>query len=175
MTQSIVFWILAVVGTGAALTVVFQRDIFRAALFLILCFFTVAGIYITLNADFLGAVQVLIYIGAVAVLLIFAIMLTRDAPQGNPLGRFRFPAFVLAVLLLVSMIFVAVKTSWGGIASVSGVVQLPLAQLEQPASGITQQIATALFSKDGFILPLEIAATLLLAAIIGAITLVREK
>ena len=88
MTLDVAFWVLAVICVGAALAVVFVRDVFRAALFLILCFFTVAGIYITLNADFLAAVQVLIYVGAVSVLLIFAIMLTRDAKQGSPSGRF---------------------------------------------------------------------------------------
>lgn len=170
MSLDIVFWVLAVVSVGAALAVVHVRDIFRAALFLVLCFFTIAGIYVTLKADFLAAVQVLIYIGAVAVLLIFAIMLTRDTPRGNPMGRFRFPAFILAALLLGGMIFAVVNTSWGvpSIALYWGV-------LDKPGTGVTQLIAEALLGEEGFILPLEIAAVLLLAAIIGAITLVREK
>lgn len=175
MSRDIVFWILSAVSVGAALAVILFRDIFRAALFLVLCFLAVAGIYITLNADFLAAVQVLIYIGAIAVLLIFAIMLTRDTLQGNPMGRFRLPAFALAVLLLGGMIFALLQTSWGIIVVEPVTDQVPLTQVAQPGTGMTQQIATALFSKDGFVLPLEIAAVLLLAAIIGAISLVREK
>ena len=77
MGLEIAFWVLAIVGIGAALAVVLLRDIFRAALCLVLCFLTVAGIYITLSADFLAAVQVLIYVGAISVLIILAIMLTR--------------------------------------------------------------------------------------------------
>ena len=56
----VAFWILAVVSVGAALAVVLLKDVFRAALFLVLCFFTVAGIYVTLNAEFLAVVQVLV-------------------------------------------------------------------------------------------------------------------
>ncbi len=63
MGLDIAFWVLAVVGIAAALTVVLLRDVFRAALSLVLCFLTVAGLYITLSADFLAAVLVLIYVG----------------------------------------------------------------------------------------------------------------
>jgi len=83
MVVEIAFWILALIMVGAALAVVLLRDVFRAALLLILCFFTIAGIYITLNADFLAAVQVLIYAGAIGILLIFAIMLTRNVKGGQ--------------------------------------------------------------------------------------------
>ena len=72
----IAFWILAVVAVMAALAVVLLGNVFRAALSLVLCFLVVAGIYITLSADFLAAVQVLIYVGAIAVLIILAIVLT---------------------------------------------------------------------------------------------------
>ena len=68
----IAFWVLAIVGIAAALAVVLLRDVFRAALSLILCFLTVAGIYVTLSADFLAAVQVLIYVGGISVLIILA-------------------------------------------------------------------------------------------------------
>ncbi len=161
MTQAIIFWILAVVSVGSALAVILFRDILRAALFLILCFFTIAGIYVTLNADFLAAVQVLIYIGAIGILLIFAIMLTREARQGNPTGPFRLPALLIALLLLVGMVYAATRAHWNS--------------ANPPAGPTTKAIATAIFGNGGFILPLEIAAVLLLAAVLGAIVLAREK
>ncbi|GAI71044.1 unnamed protein product, partial [marine sediment metagenome] len=69
MGFEIAFWALAVVGVAAALAVVLLRDVFRAALSLVLCFLAVAGIYVTLSADFLAAVQVLVYVGAISVLI----------------------------------------------------------------------------------------------------------
>ena len=163
MGLDIAFWVLAVVSVGAALAVVLTRDIFRAALFLVLCFFTVAGIYITLSADFLAGAQVLIYVGAIGVLIIFAIMLTRESRRGSPSGRLRLPALLIGLLFLVTMVFVVVSTDWHVIA-------------ELPTEPTTTAIAQALFSgEDGFVLAFEIAAALLLAAVIGAIVLVREK
>ena len=162
MTLDVAFWVLAVICVGAALAVVFVRDVFRAALFLILCFFTVAGIYVTLNADFLAAVQILIYVGAVSVLLIFAIMLTRDAKQGSPSGRLRVPALIIGLVLLGVMIGSILSFDWQPSAEMSGMVR-------------TQDIAGLLFSEGGFVLAFEIAGLMLLAAIIGAIVLLREK
>jgi NADH:ubiquinone oxidoreductase subunit 6 (subunit J) len=157
------FWVLAVVGVASALAVVFLRDIFRAALFLVLCFFTVAGVFVILSADFLAVAQVLIYVGAIAVLIIFALMLTRGTQRGSPSGRFRFTAFLVGAVFLVTMILVVTGTDWQAIT-------------EAPTGSTTSALAHALFSEEeGFILPFEIAAALLLAAVIGAIVLIREK
>jgi NADH-quinone oxidoreductase subunit J len=158
----IAFWILAVVGIVAALGVVLLRNVFRAALSLVLCFLTVAGIYVTLSADFLAAVQVLIYVGAIAVLIILAIMLTREVQQGSPSNKLRIPALVVAVLFLGVVGFAVINTSWQ-------VAAVP------PLAPTTAALAAKLFGDGGFILALEIAAVLLLAAIVGAIVLVREK
>jgi NADH-quinone oxidoreductase subunit J len=170
MAIEIAFWILAPIMVGAALAVVLLRDIFRAALLLILCFFTVAGIYITLNADFLAAVQVLIYAGAIGVLLIFAIMLTRNLKEGNPFNRLKLPALIVALLVLATVIGVVVSTNWATVTGVSQAVEMPV---DQPTTGY---IATALFDQSkGFVLPFEIASVLLLAALIGAIVLVKDR
>jgi len=162
MGLDIAFWVLAVVGVAAALAVVLLRNVFRAALCLVLCFLTVAGIYVTLSADFLAAVQVLIYVGAIAVLIILAIMLTREVQQGSPSNRLRIPAFLVAILFLGVMSFAAVNTPW----QIAGIA---------PRGPTTLALAEKLFGEGGFILPLEIAPVLLLAAILGAIILVREK
>jgi len=162
MGLDIAFWVLAVVGIAAALTVVLLRDVFRAALCLVLCFITVAGIYITLSADFLAAVQVLIYVGGISVLIILAIMLTREVQQGSPSNKLRIPAFVVAVIFLGVVVFTLINTPW----QVSTV---------PPLEPTTAALASKLLGAGGFILPVEIAALLLLAAILGAIVLVREK
>ncbi|MEE8471386.1 MAG: NADH-quinone oxidoreductase subunit J [Dehalococcoidia bacterium] len=164
------FWIIAVLLIGSATAVVLLRDIFRAALMLILCFFTVAGIYITLNADFLAAVQVLIYVGAIGILLLFAIMLTRNVRLGNPFSRNSGPAFLVAFLILATVVAVIVTTDWPSIANAPQAVEMPLGE------PTTSYIAEALFTREGgFVLPFEIASVLLLAALIGAVVLVTGK
>ncbi len=164
------FWIIAIVLVGSALAVVLIRDVFRAALLLIMCFFAVAALYITLNADFLAAVQVLVYVGAIGILLIFAIMLTRDLRHGNPFNKISGPALLLALLVLATIVGVVVGTDWDAVSQISYAVNVPV---DEPTTG---PIAEALFSKDnGFVLPFEIASVLLLAALIGAVVLVRHK
>ncbi len=162
MGLDIAFWILAVIGIAAALTVVLLRNVFRAALSLILCFLTVAGIYATLSADFLAAVQVLIYIGGISVLIILVIMLTREVQRGSPSNKLQFPAFLVAILFLMVVSFALINTPWQ-------VSTLP------PLEPTTAALAGKLLGEGGFILSVEIAAVLLLAAILGAIVLVREK
>ncbi len=162
MGFDIAFWILATVGVAAALMVVLQRDVFRAALTLVLCFLAVAGIYVTLSADFLAAAQVLIYVGAISVLIILAIMLTRDVHKGSQANKLRIPAFIVVILFLGVVSFAMLRTPW----QVSA---------ELPLEPTTAALAVKLFGENGFILPVEIVAVLLLAAILGAIVLVREK
>jgi len=162
MGLEIAFWILAVVGVAAALAVVLLRNVFRAALALVLCLMTVAGIYVTLSADFLAAVQILIYVGGISVLIILAIMLTRDVQQGSPSNKLRIPALVVATLFFGAVGFATTNTLW----QVSGIA---------PVEPTTAALAGKLFGEGGFILTVEIAAVLLLAAILGAIVLVREK
>ena len=162
MGLDIAFWILAIVGIVAALAVVLLRDVFRAALSLILCFLTVAGIYVTLSADFLAAAQILIYVGAISVLIILAIMLTREVQRGSPSSKLRIPAFIVAILFLGGVVFTMLNTPW----QVAGIA---------PQEPTTAALAVRLFGEGGFILAVEIAAVLLLAAILGAIVLVREK
>ncbi len=162
MGLEIAFWILAAICIGAGLAVVLIRDVFRAALCLVLCFLMVAGIYVTLSADFLAAVQVLIYVGAISILIILAVMLTRGVQRGSLSNKLRIPAFVVAALFLGVVSFAVINTQW----QLAGVA---------PLAPTTPAIAGKLFGEGGFILPVEIAAVLLLATILGAIILVREK
>ena len=162
MGLAVAFWMLAVVAVIAALGVVLLKNVFRAALSLVLCFLMVAGIYVTLSADFLAAVQILVYVGAISVLIILAIMMTRDVQRGSPSNKMQFPVFIVAAVLLGIMISAVTNTSW----QLAG---------EAPLTPTTAPLALKLFGEGGFILPVEIAAVLLLAAIIGAVVLAREK
>jgi NADH-quinone oxidoreductase subunit J len=146
----------------AALGVVFIRNVFRAALTLILCFIAVAGLYVTLSADFLAAVQILVYVGAISVLIILAIMMTREVQRGSPVNKMEIPAAIVATVLLIILVYTVTNTPWKIAA-------------EAPLSPTTVPLAARLFSENGFILPVEIGAVLLLAAIIGAIVITREK
>lgn len=162
MGQEIAFWILAVVTVSAALGVVLLRNVFRAAMLLILSFVGIAGVYILLNADFLAAIQVLIYVGAIGILIILGIMLTREVPTGSPSNKFRIPAFIIAVLFFVGVGYAVLNTPWQ-ISSVP------------PAETSTSALAVKLFGEDGFILPMEIIPILLLATVLSAIVLVKDK
>jgi NADH:ubiquinone oxidoreductase subunit 6 (chain J) len=161
MGQVIAFWIFAVAIVGAALGVVLLKNVFRAAILLITCFLGVAGIFILLSADFLAAMQILIYVGAIAILVILAIML-RELSIGSMSNKFKIPAFIIAALFCAGIIWVVSKTNW----QISGTA---------PAATTTSGLANQLFSKDGYILPVEIIPTVLLATILGAIVLIKDK
>jgi NADH-quinone oxidoreductase subunit J len=178
----ITFWVLAVVGVSSAVAVVVLKDVFRAALFLVLTLLTVAGIFVLLNAEFLAVVQVLIYVGAISILIIFAIMLTRNVHQGNASNRLQYPALVLATFLLAAIVLVVVNTDWRDWDSL-GLQVLPGATAEatsdtetgvQEVFGNTTPVIAGLLMQE-YVLPFEAASVLLLAAIIGALALVRER
>jgi NADH-quinone oxidoreductase subunit J len=156
------FWILAIVGVVAALMVVILRNVFRAAIALVTCFLMVAGIYVTLSADFLAAVQVLVYVGAISVLIILAIMMTKRVTEGSPSNELKAPAIIIAIIVLGVISFATLNTAWR-------------ISPEAPVQPTTFALAGKLFGVDGFILPVEIAGVLLLTAIVGAIILARDK
>jgi NADH-quinone oxidoreductase subunit J len=162
MGLTIAFWVLAAVTVLAAIGVIVQKNVFRAALALVLCLAGVAGIFVILSADFLAGAQILVYIGAVSVLIILAIMLTREFAHGSPSNRLRLPAFIIAVAFFGVVAYAVLKTNWQVVA-------------EPPDAPTTAALAEKLFGQNGFILPLEIAPVIILAVILGAIVLAREK
>ena len=193
--QDIVFWFLAVAAIGASLGVVLVRDIFRAALLLVVVFVAVAGFFVMMSAEFLAVVQVLIYVGAIAILIIFAIMLTRDVRQGNLPNRLQVPAVLFSALLLAALVVVATTTEWNLLSE-----EVPLEAQERVSllqtqatrilpeetlteSGFTTEAEQAAAQEAGladlligdFVLPFEAVSVLLLAVVIGALTLVRER
>ncbi len=188
--QDIVFWFLAVAAVGASLGVVLVRDLFRAALLLVVVFVAVAGFFVMMSAEFLAVVQVLIYAGAIAILLIFAIMLTRDVQRGNLPNRLQIPAALVAALLLAALVVVATTTDWKPIPqetqAQATLVQTQAVKPVMPAAQTTPDAALegrvapeggllADLLIEDFVLPFEAVSVLLLAAVIGALALVRER
>ncbi len=189
--QDIVFWFLGAVSIGAALGVVLTRDLFRAALMLIVVFVAVAGFFVMLSAEFLAVVQVLIYAGAISILIIFAVMLTRDVQRGNLPNRLQIPAALFAALVLATVAFVSIDTDWNLIPeeerervdlvqtqAVSNIAPETLEEAgfdseeEQEAAG---EAGLADLLIGDFVLPFEAVSVLLLAAVIGALALVRPQ
>jgi NADH-quinone oxidoreductase subunit J len=162
MGLTIAFWVMAAVAVLSALAVVSLRSVFRTALALVACFLAVAGLFITLSADFLGTVQVLLYVGAVAILLIIAIMLIKEEERGNNPGRFRLPAMFVAILFTGIGVWGALNTSWPS-------------SPEAPLTPTSGPLGTLLLNQGGLALLMEIAALLLLATLIGAISMAREN
>jgi NADH-quinone oxidoreductase subunit J len=162
MGMDIAFWTLAALLIASALGVVMIRNLFRAALCLMLCFLIVAGIFIMLGADFLAVIQILINVGAVAVLIILAIMLSREIESGNRSNRLILASLCSAFAFIGLAIYSVINTSWQIVST-------------QPNELTVSTLAFQLFSEDGFILPVEIAAVLILATIIGAIVMMREE
>ena len=188
--QDVVFWILAVMAIVGALGVVLLPNLFRAALLLIVVFVAVAGMFILLSAEFLAVVQILIYVGAIAILIIFAVMLTRDVQRGNLPNRMHIPAAVFAALLLSALVAVAVDTEWNflpddqqervELVQVSAVTTLTGEALDEAGVSQAEQremqesgLADLLISD--YVLPFEAVSVLLLAALIGALVLVRPN
>ena len=172
----IVFWVIAISSIVAALAVVQVRDLFRSAIFLIVSFMGVAGMFVLLRAEFLAIVQVLIYVGAISVLVLFAIMMTRDVGEGNPSNRLRIPAAIAAALFGAVAISVAVTTNWNTIeaAIASSAISAEAGErISEVFSNSVPWIARLLL-RD-FVLAFEVSSVVLLAAIIGALALVRER
>ena len=103
------FWSLSALTIGGALMIIVSRNLIHAVIFLILSFIGVAGLFITLSADFLALVQILVYVGAIAVLMLFAILLTPRAARDNEESLMRYPAMILMGLVIAAGVFVALE------------------------------------------------------------------
>ncbi len=156
----VAFYVLAATTVVNALMVAVVRNLVHAVLFLALTFVGVAGVYVVLAADFVAVVQVLIYAGAVGVLMTFAIMLTPAADRENSETKFAPVALVLSGFVLAVLAFVSIDTEW----QISN----------RDAFGTTAASLGEAFLKP-YVVPFEIASVLLMTAMIGAIILSREE
>jgi NADH-quinone oxidoreductase subunit J len=164
--MQVVFLVTAVVSLGGAVMVVTARNLIHAALWLILTLFGVAVMYGLLSATFFTVIQVVIYIGAIAILMIFAIMLTRRVKQepGSNVNKGWWLAGLMALVLFTALIWLL--STWPGFYTT-------LPELPQDYDSI-QALGTALVSPDGYVIPFEIASVLLLAALIGSVAVAWE-
>lgn len=160
--QTVAFAILTIMMLGGALGVVLLNNIVYSAFLLGMVFISLSGFYILLNADFVAAAQVLIYVGAVNVLILFAIMLVNKRERFAPVPRAGLRNLVAALVCfgLVALLGVMVMTTAWPIST------------ELPIPGSIYRIGQHFFSD--FLLPFELASILLLVALIGAVVLARR-
>lgn len=163
----VIFVITAAATLGGAVMVVTTRNLIHAALWLILSLFGVAVIYALLSATFFTVVQVVIYIGAIAILMIFAIMLTQRVKQdtGRTVNQGWWVAGLLSLLLFTSLIWLF--STWSGFRT-------PMPELATDVDTI-KVLGAALVSPDQYVLPFEVASVLLLAALIGSVVVAWER
>ena len=157
----ITFWVMAVCAIGGAIGVVSSRKLFYSALYLILSFFGVTGFYVLLSAGFLAVVQLMVYVGAIAILILFAIMLSRGMMAGaSQANRQWWLSVPIALVLFVILVSIISSVAW----PVSG---------EEPTTDMVQALGVAFV--ESYLIPFEVVSVLLSVALIGAIILAREK
>ncbi|HET6383482.1 MAG TPA: NADH-quinone oxidoreductase subunit J [Armatimonadota bacterium] len=170
ITADWVFWIVAIFILLTALGVVFIKNVIHAALALGACFFGIAAIYILLHAEFLAVAQVLVYVGDITVLILFALMLTRGIVRpylekwGAPVA-----AGVVIAVLLGGMFCRYLTTASSYLAPASKAA---------PLESLTRYGIVLAFSRQlitDYLLPFEVASGILLMALVGAIVLAREE
>jgi NADH-quinone oxidoreductase subunit J len=163
----VVFFVLAAVAAFSAVMVILQRNPVNSALYLILNFFCLSGLYLTLNAQFIAMVQVLVYAGAIMVLFLFVIMLLNlgdDKRLREHLGGRTYLGIGFSIGLVLELLYmIAARSGNTMIQQSSNSVEI----------GTVEYIGKVLFSK--FIFPFEITSLLLLAAIVGAVMLAKKK
>ena len=163
-STQVIFIILSAVALIGALGVVVSRKLFHAAIFLVLSFVGVAGYYVLLEAEFLAMIQILVYVGAIAILIIFAIMLSRRMMS----SEFRASneqwlwALVAGVALFVILVVILVQVNW------------PVVEAVVPADTVSE-LGQALVAPDQYLLVFEVASVLLLVALVGAVIIARER
>jgi NADH:ubiquinone oxidoreductase subunit 6 (subunit J) len=167
--QSIAFFIFSVLTLGGGLATVASRNLIHGAVYLIVSFFGVAGLFVLLSAPFLAAVQVLVYIGAIAILIIFAVMLTRSMTNLRELYNQQWLiSLVVAILFFVMLVVGIILPVWG-----NGAPMAAANPSEMVAS--TNDLGVALVDGNQYVLPFEVASLLLTAAMIGAIVIARDN
>lgn len=161
---TIAFFVFSFITLAGAYAVVTNKNLFRGTIWLMVSLFGVAGLFLTLSAPFLAAVQILVYIGAIAILFTFAVMLTRSLT--NLRDRYIRPtASIIGSVLLFILLIVGV------------ILPIFAGNPQPPVSDEvirTVDFGKALVSGSGFVIPFEVASLLLTAAMIGAIVIARD-
>lgn len=165
-----VFGVLSVITLGGGLGVAINRNLFHSALFLVVSLFGVAGLYVMLAAPFLAAIQVLVYIGAIVILIIFAIMLTRRLMGIREVPNRQWPlALGAAGIAFLVVAFILILASSGNNPLI---VRAPVGSITGES---IKDLGRALVDPNQYALPFIVASVLLEAAMVGAIVVAREK
>ena len=159
------FWVLSGITVVSALLVLLARNLLHSLSFLVLTFLGMAGLFITLSADFIAVAQILIYAGSISVLMVFAVMLTPLASRDNGNSIYLLPALAGGLGLAAIVGFVAVDTDWNERSGAAlGATDFP---------GTVNVIGDLLLGR--YVLAFEVASVLLLFALLGAILLVQDR
>ncbi len=155
-----IFSILGLASVVFALLMVLTKNPVRSVIFLILTFFSIAGQYVLLNAQFLAVVHIIVYAGAVMVLFLFVLMLLNLNAEAEPrqTNRWKLGAAIAAGMLLVTFV-----------GALRGGIAITLPEQTNPQVGLVQNLGKVLFTD--FVVPFEIAGILFLAAMVGAVLL----
>lgn len=202
---SIAFWVASAVTIASAIVVVTVRDVFKAAVFLAGSFIGVSAIFFLLNAEFVGVVQILVYVGAVSILIAFSVMMIADVSQGSQPTRARYGAVTVSALVVAAIAITAYNTDWtqnsdltdeNAIAGLAGefyeqeiregefaaLAERPAAPDFFPAQPV--QRTGVLNDSTGtiggllvreFVLPFETIGLVIVAALIGGLALMRPR
>jgi NADH-quinone oxidoreductase subunit J len=159
-----VFYFLALVSIISALMVVFSRNPIHSVLYLVVCFFSIAGHYLILNAQFLAAVHIIVYAGAIMVLFLFVIMLLNLNHETEPNKKvwLKFAGIISAGMLLLVLVGVLKETE-----------AIHTTNTFDSGVGLVKNIGTVLFGE--FMLPFEISSMLFLSAMVGAVMLGKKE
>jgi NADH-quinone oxidoreductase subunit J len=164
MALQIIFIVVSAITLISALVVVTNRNLFHAALAMMVSFFGVAAMYALLEAGFLAAAQLLIYIGAISLLIMFAIMLTRRMMQTiEPPLNSQWVWGAITATLLFALLGLVITQTW----TAAG----PVAVSDAVLSDSVTQLGVWLVSADYYVIPFEVISVLLLAALVGAIVI----
>jgi len=170
MWESMIFWLLATLSIGSALLVVANRNPVRSALFLVLNLFVLSIFYMTLSAQFISAVQVIVYAGAIMVLFLFTIMLLN---LGSPSAMKERGALQKAAAGVLAGLFLVALTGAGAIQT--GRPASKATEESLNSGGSVEAIGKALFDpSQPWLFPFELTSILLLVGVVGAIVLAKR-
>jgi len=166
----IIFYLTGFITLTSALMVILTKDIFRAALFLAATFLGVVALFILLFAEFLAAVQLIIYVGAISVVIIFAIMLTKNVEIGNPFSNSKITGFLMGVFMCCLLIISISVFNW------DNRTQLDVNEMEIVVNAYQNSIYyIGKILVSNLVVPFIASSFVLLAAVLGAISLVKER
>ncbi len=168
MLELVLFYIFAVIAVVSAILVITRHNVVHSAAFLGATLFAVAGIFLTLHAEFLAGVQVIVYVGGILVLFVFVIMLiaVERSVHERQYNRQWTIALITSAILIVEI-------AYGLYRGKDSFVLPPIVEPAAAAGGNSEQVGTALYTV--YLLPFEIASILLLVAIVGAVVLAKRQ